>query len=182
MPWKTFDFAGFTKKTIDKRRLRFCQSRTTFGAHPMPRNIDIERLVGELEKMKAHKAFKTFIDYIVFPRYRNIAPDTRIDFGYPITVLVGQNGSGKTAVLQALYGAPGGSSVARWWFETAVDPIIEPTNSGGRKKRAADLPSERRSAFYYSYQHHINNQRIQERYVQTTLTTGSRAVRSSSTA
>jgi len=119
----------------------------------MPGDPEIERLVGELRTMKARKAFNTFIDYIVFPRYRNIALDTRIDFGFPVTVLVGQNGSGKTAVLQALYGAPGGSSVAQWWFETAVDPIKEPSSGEGRRQRAADIPSDRRSAFYYGYQH-----------------------------
>ena len=68
-------------------------------------------------------------------------------------MLVGQNGSGKTAVLQALYGAPGGFSVSRWWFETAVDPIIEPDASDGSRRRSADLPSDRRSSFWYGYMH-----------------------------
>lgn len=119
----------------------------------MPGNPEIDGLIGELKKMKAKGAFKTFIDYIVFPRYRNISPDTKIDFGFPLTVLVGQNGSGKSAVLQALYGAPGGYSVSRWWFETAVDPIIEPDNSEGARRRSADLPSDRRSSFWYGYKH-----------------------------
>ena len=126
----------------------------------MPVHPEIEGLVAELRKMKAKGAFKTFIDYIVFPRYRNISPDARINFQFPLTVLVGQNGSGKTAVLQALYGAPGGTSVSRWWFETAVDPIIEPTSATGQRRRSADLPSERRSAFWYGYKHEG-----EERYV-----------------
>jgi hypothetical protein len=123
------------------------------GVGPMPGDPEIERLVGEVKKMKAKGAFTTFIDYIVFPRYRNISPDARISFEFPLTVLVGQNGSGKTAVLQALFGAPTGSSVSRWWFETAVDPIIEPATTGGSRRRSADLPSERRSAFWYGYKH-----------------------------
>ena len=126
----------------------------------MPGDLEIESLVVELKKMKAMGAFKTFIDYIVFPRYRNIEPDTRITFDFPLTVLVGQNGSGKTAVLQALYGAPGGTSVSRWWFETAVDPIIEPAGTARQRRRSADLPSDRRSAFWYGYR-----QGEEERYV-----------------
>ena len=126
----------------------------------MPSDPDIERLVAELQKMKAKGVFKIFIDYIVFPRYRNISPDTRIDFEFPLTVLVGQNGSGKTAVLQALYGAPVGSSVSRWWFETAVDPIIEPDTTDGTRHRSPDLPSDRRSSFWYGYKY-----QGEERYV-----------------
>ena len=126
----------------------------------MPGDPEIENLVSDLKKMKARGAFHVFIDYIVFPRFRNIAPDTRIEFGFPLTVLVGQNGSGKTAVLQALFGAPGGTSVSRWWFETAVDPIDEPTLRVGEQRCSADLPTERRSAFWYGYKHEG-----QERYV-----------------
>jgi len=113
----------------------------------------IEAQIKTLAKMKGSGAFAKYIDYIVFPRYRNIAPDAKIEFSFPLTVLVGQNGSGKSAVLQALSGAPHGVSVGVWWFETAVDPIYEPEVSEPKSSpvRSASLPADRKSAFWYCY-------------------------------
>lgn len=51
--------------------------------------------------------------------------NTKINFSYPLTVLVGRNGSGKSSVLHALYGAPENKSCADFWFSTEVDPIRE---------------------------------------------------------
>ena len=50
--------------------------------------------------------FPGYITHIRFPRFKNIADGTRIEFTFPVTALVGSNGSGKTSVLNALYGAP----------------------------------------------------------------------------
>lgn len=68
------------------------------------------------------------IDYIRFPFFRNIAEDSILNFDSPFTVFVGQNGCGKSSVLQALYGSPKGYSLTNYWFSTQTDPIKEPNS------------------------------------------------------
>ncbi len=68
--------------------------------------MDIYSLIPELFRMKARNAFRNYIEYIQFPYFRNLEKDTRINFDFPLTVFVGQNGSGKSSTLHALYGAP----------------------------------------------------------------------------
>lgn len=90
--------------------------------------------IASLEKTrgKYDKVFPGYITHIRFPRFKNIADGTRIDFSFPITALVGSNGSGKTSVLNALYGAPAGQSTGQYWFSTKVDPIEEGEGSPSR--------------------------------------------------
>jgi len=73
-----------------------------------------------------------YITHIRFPRYKNIADGARVDFEFPVTALVGANGSGKTSVLNALYGAPARRSTGHYWFSTKVDPIEEGDGSPSR--------------------------------------------------
>lgn len=86
----------------------------------------------ERNRGKYDKIFPGYITHIRFPRFKNIADGTRIDFTFPITALVGSNGSGKTSVLNALYGAPAGQSTGQYWFSTKVDPIEEGEGSPSR--------------------------------------------------
>lgn len=81
---------------------------------------------------KYGKIFPGYITHIRFPRYKNIVDGTRIDFTFPITALVGSNGSGKTSILNALYGAPARKSTGKYWFSTKVDPIEEGEGSPSR--------------------------------------------------
>jgi hypothetical protein len=81
--------------------------------------------VDTLAQMRAKGAFKKYIDYVRFPRFRSLEPNTRIDFGFPVTAFVGQNGCGKSSALHALFGCPKGKSVGSYWFNTALDPIAE---------------------------------------------------------
>jgi predicted ATPase len=81
---------------------------------------------------KYFKIFPGYITHIRFPRFKNIADGTRIDFTFPVTALVGSNGSGKTSVLNALYGAPAGQSTGQYWFSTKIDPIEEGEGSPSR--------------------------------------------------
>lgn len=66
-----------------------------------------------------------YITHLRFPRYKNLTDDLRIDFTHPITALVGQNGTNKSSVLRALYGAPGYNNLGNLWFSTSIDPIEE---------------------------------------------------------
>ncbi|KAF1697643.1 ATP-dependent nuclease [Pseudoxanthomonas koreensis] len=68
---------------------------------------------------------KGYIGSIRFPNFKNIEPGTKIEFDFPLTVLVGPNGSGKSSVLHALYGAPDKYSIRDFWFSTELDPIVE---------------------------------------------------------
>jgi ABC-type Mn2+/Zn2+ transport system ATPase subunit len=75
--------------------------------------------------MFAAGRFEPYIRYIRFPHFRNLRDGTHIDFGYPITVLVGPNGTGKTAILRALQGCPTQTNVGLYWFSTSLDPISD---------------------------------------------------------
>lgn len=90
--------------------------------------------VASLEQNRGRydRVFPGYITHIRFPRFKNIADGARIDFTFPVTALVGANGSGKTSVLNALYGAPAGRSTGQYWFSTKVDPIEEGEGSPSR--------------------------------------------------
>ncbi|MEB1965124.1 AAA family ATPase [Xanthomonas campestris pv. campestris] len=92
-----------------------------------------EEIAGlEQNRGKYDKVFPGYITHIRFPRFKNIADGTHIEFSFPIAALVGANGSGKTSVLNALYGAPAGQSTGQYWFSTKVDPIEEGEGSPSR--------------------------------------------------
>ena len=76
-------------------------------------------------KNKLRQNFPKFIYTIRFPVFKNLASNVKIEFKHPLTVFVGQNGCGKSSALQALAGAPSGTSVGRRWFSTVLDPILE---------------------------------------------------------
>lgn len=69
--------------------------------------------------------FQKYIEYIRFPYFKNFENDLKVNFTFPITFIVGQNGSGKSSLLHALYGAPEGKSVEDFWYTTDLDPIKE---------------------------------------------------------
>lgn len=82
-------------------------------------------LIEKIRSKKAGNNFPNFIERVRFPRYRNLQANTVLNLDFPITVLVGPNGSGKTSLLHALYGCPGSSNVGNFWFSTNLDPISE---------------------------------------------------------
>ena len=105
----------------------------------------IDDKLNTISRMKERGVFNNYIEYMVFPYYKNLVPNTRIDFAFPLTVLVGKNGSGKSSTLHALYGAPYWHSCAEFWFSTEVDPIVE---TGGRGK----------NRFFYGYKENKNSE------------------------
>lgn len=68
-------------------------------------------------------SYKSAIRHIRFPRYKNLIPGLRIEFSYPITALVGGNGTNKTSILRAIEACPEGQDLGNWWFSTSMDPI-----------------------------------------------------------
>jgi predicted ATPase len=99
-----------------------------------------------LAAMLAAKKFDPYISHIRFPHYKNLAPDLKIDFDFPITALVGPNGTNKSSILRAIQGSPGNENLGVYWFSTSTDPIDE---TGAR------------NAFIYGY-HHVGAGKVVE--------------------
>ncbi|MBU1426848.1 MAG: ATP-binding protein [Gammaproteobacteria bacterium] len=79
----------------------------------------------KLRALLIGKKLEPYIRHIRFPRYKNLTPNTRVDFTYPITAFVGQNGTNKSSVIRALFGSPGQNNLGNYWFSTSIDPIKE---------------------------------------------------------
>ena len=82
----------------------------------------------KVRDLLANKMLEPFIRHIRFPQFKNLASNTKIDFSYPITALVGANGTNKSSILRALYGAPENNNLGNFWFSTSIDPIEETGN------------------------------------------------------
>ncbi len=67
-----------------------------------------------------------------FPNYKGFNKDEEIRFENPLTLLLGRNGTNKSSLLHALYGAPHRRSTGDLWFETKVDSI--PATRDGLKQ------------------------------------------------
>jgi predicted ATPase len=91
-----------------------------------------------LKAMLAARKFDPYISHIRFPHYKNLAPDLKIELDFPITALVGPNGTNKSSILRAIQGSPGNENLGVYWFSTSTDPIDE---TGAR------------NAFIYGYHH-----------------------------
>ncbi|HGN1201459.1 ATP-dependent nuclease [Providencia rettgeri] len=71
-----------------------------------------------------------FIRKLVFTNFKNIKSGQQLNFDYPITVLVGQNGTNKTSALVALFGSVNGVSPAGYWFTTPLDSVMKNKETG----------------------------------------------------
>lgn len=69
--------------------------------------------------------YDNFITEINLPYFKNIKVGTKINFTFPLTVLIGQNGCGKSSCLQAIKGCPRGNMPSEYWFSTPIDEIKE---------------------------------------------------------
>jgi len=83
----------------------------------------INTLKNIFSRDEKRNVFKKYIEYIRFPYFKNFKRDFKVSFDFPITFIVGQNGSGKSSFLQALYGSPKGYSLGDYWYSTSLDPI-----------------------------------------------------------
>ncbi|MCA1176659.1 MULTISPECIES: ATP-dependent nuclease [unclassified Pantoea] len=98
---------------------------------------DHKDMVRKLKKSFANGEFESFITHVRFPYFKNLERNARIDFQFPITVLVGQNGTNKSSVIKALFGCPNGKNITRYWFTTETDvfPELQLTDGSSLKPR-----------------------------------------------
>lgn len=121
----------------------------------------IKELLQSIQKDFCSGHFDKFIHDAAFPNFKKIRPFTKVEFKFPLTVLVGANGGGKSSILHALWGMPLSYSTNRFWFSTPIDPINE--ESAGKP----NIPR-------YWYTHFIKSisQRVQTRKVKGKKTNG----------
>jgi predicted ATPase len=77
----------------------------------------------QLQKLLEKKQLEPYIRHIRFPKYKNLQPYSQIDFTFPLSVIVGPNGTNKSSIIKALAGAPLGESLGKYWFSTKLDDI-----------------------------------------------------------
>lgn len=92
----------------------------------------IQTLIEAVGKKFQAREFDKFIHSVTFPKFKSFAPGAKVEFRFPITVLVGPNGGGKSSLLHAAWGMPLKHSTSRFWFSTPVDPI---DNDGTNQNR-----------------------------------------------
>jgi predicted ATPase len=99
------------------------------------------------------KEFYPYISHIRFPYYKKLKQGLRIDFPYPITAIIGINGSSKSSILRAIYGSPGWNSIGSYWFESSMDKYNDREETSKRPK----------SAFIYGYHNSEANMDVEVR-------------------
>ncbi|MBH0129976.1 ATP-dependent endonuclease [Salinibacterium sp. NK8237] len=76
-----------------------------------------------LKKFVQYNQCEPFIRLVRFPRFKNLANGSQITFDYPITALIGPNGTNKSSILRALQGCPSQYNIGDYWFDTPLDRI-----------------------------------------------------------
>lgn len=84
---------------------------------------EINELVKKIRNAHIANQFPSYIESIRFPHFKNLSTSANISFNFPLTVLIGINGSGKSSALHAIYGCPDRKSTGEYWFSTPLDPI-----------------------------------------------------------
>lgn len=112
-----------------------------------------EKSIVDILQMKENSVFDNYITKIAFPFFKNFTFHSEINFQFPLTILTGKNGSGKSSALHALYGAPKGKNISDYWFSSQLDPIED---FGGEVQ-------ERHSFFYEYYNNGANNAVLYQR-------------------
>ena len=80
-------------------------------------------VVDEISRMFTEDIFHPYIKFIEFSNFKNFQEKSRLTFEFPITVLVGGNGTNKSSVLKALESCCPDKIISNRWFSTDVDAI-----------------------------------------------------------
>lgn len=81
----------------------------------------IEKQVRDIEMLFEKGIIKNRLSKIVIHNFRKFAEESEINFGFPITVIVGKNGSGKTTVMKAIKLLSKRRIPQDEFFETVID-------------------------------------------------------------
>jgi predicted ATPase len=103
----------------------------------MELSLMIQEICSLQNAFKYEQEYKPYISSIVFQNYKNLLPSEELTLDFPLTLLIGKNGTNKSSILHALYGCPKGKSTGEYWFSIHTDPI--------------DKKDGKRAAYFYRY-------------------------------
>lgn len=81
--------------------------------------------------------YDPMITDISFLNYKNVSNHAKLEFNFPVSLIIGPNGTNKTSILRALESCPGGKSLSDYWFDTKLDPI--------------SMSESKKPEYFYSY-------------------------------
>lgn len=67
--------------------------------------------------------FEPFIRKLVFHNFKNLASFQELTLDFPVTVLIGKNGTNKSSALLALYAIRQNTNLRDYWFGTPIDSL-----------------------------------------------------------
>lgn len=102
---------------------------------------DVSVYIDNIRNSFAAGKYAPLITAIEFNNYKNVSNNMKLEFTFPVSLIVGANGTNKTSILRALEGCPKGKSLSSYWFSTDLDPIP-------KAKDEADYP---RYVHYYNF-------------------------------
>lgn len=82
---------------------------------------NIDKLILDIEILYNKGIVKNRLEQIKIHSFRKFAEESELNFTFPLTVIVGKNGSGKTTVMKAIKLLSGKQIPQDEFFETVID-------------------------------------------------------------
>ena len=99
------------------------------------------QIIESIKRDFNNNQYDNFLTQINLPYFKNIKIGAQINFTFPLTVLIGQNGCGKSSCLQAIKGCPEGNPPSEYWFSTPIDEIKQKDVSAKYSRISAIWPT-----------------------------------------
>lgn len=81
---------------------------------------NLSETIKTIERMDEHGAIKNILTSLTVHNMRRFQPETTINFAFPLTVLVGKNGSGKTTIMKLIQALSNYNNPEEIFFETVI--------------------------------------------------------------
>lgn len=100
-------------------------------------NKDFLEYVEDIHSAYGRGQYDPMITDISFLNYKNVSNGAKLEFNFPVSLIIGPNGTNKTSILRALESCPGRKSLSDYWFDTKLDPI--------------SMSESKKPEYFYSY-------------------------------
>ena len=81
----------------------------------------LDKTIKQIQEMYEKGVIKNRLSQIKIHSFRKFATDSEINFSFPLTVIVGKNGSGKTTIMKTIKLLSGKEIPQAEFFETIID-------------------------------------------------------------